>query len=50
MFCDICDIFDSHETEDCPLQEMSDSPPPSQYHGERNQIRPYCDICEGMYK
>lgn len=46
-FCDICDVFDQHETEDCPLQEMSDSPPPTQYHGDRNQVRPYCDICEG---
>ncbi|WAR03474.1 CLIP1-like protein, partial [Mya arenaria] len=24
MFCDICDVFDQHETEDCPQQEMSD--------------------------
>ncbi|XP_053375815.1 CAP-Gly domain-containing linker protein 1-like isoform X3 [Mercenaria mercenaria] len=49
VFCDICDVFDQHETEDCPLQEMSDSPPPSQYHGERHQIRPYCDICEEFH-
>jgi len=47
MFCDICDMFDQHETEDCPQQEMSDSPPPSQHHGDRNAVRPYCDICEG---
>ncbi|GAB6019467.1 CAP-GLY domain-containing linker protein 1 [Chamberlinius hualienensis] len=46
MFCDICDIFDVHETEDCPRQASSDSPPPTQHHGKRNQERPYCDICE----
>ena len=22
LYCDICDIFDSHETEDCPKQSM----------------------------
>ncbi|XP_064612124.1 CAP-Gly domain-containing linker protein 1-like isoform X3 [Liolophura sinensis] len=52
LFCDICDVFDKHETEDCPLQAMSDteSPPPSQHHGSRNEERPYCDICEGKRK
>ncbi|XP_052801595.1 CAP-Gly domain-containing linker protein 1-like isoform X4 [Mya arenaria] len=49
MFCDICDVFDQHETEDCPQQEMSDSPPPSKHHGDRHQIRPYCDICEEFH-
>ncbi|XP_052215294.1 CAP-Gly domain-containing linker protein 1-like isoform X2 [Dreissena polymorpha] len=49
MFCDICDVFDSHETEDCPKQEMMDSPPPSQFHGDRHQVRPYCDICEEFH-
>ncbi|KAL3858247.1 hypothetical protein ACJMK2_012844, partial [Sinanodonta woodiana] len=49
IFCDICDVFDQHETEDCPLQEMSDSPPPTKYHGSRHQVRPYCDICEEFH-
>eukprot|EP00057_Strongylocentrotus_purpuratus_P028196 XP_011682670.1 PREDICTED: CAP-Gly domain-containing linker protein 1 isoform X1 [Strongylocentrotus purpuratus] len=46
LFCDICDVFDLHETEDCPLQASSDSPPATQYHGTRTEVRPYCDICE----
>ena len=50
LFCDICDVFDLHDTEDCPQQAMSDSPPASQYHGERHATRPYCDICEGRIR
>ncbi|XP_067684730.1 CAP-Gly domain-containing linker protein 1-like isoform X2 [Haliotis asinina] len=46
LFCDICDMFDLHDTDDCPKQAMSDSPPPTQYHGDRKSTRPYCDICE----
>ncbi|XP_048479588.1 restin homolog isoform X1 [Plutella xylostella] len=43
LFCDICDVFDAHDTEDCPRQaaapdEPSRKPPPPP--------RPYCDICE----
>ncbi|XP_072521040.1 CAP-Gly domain-containing linker protein 1 isoform X4 [Salminus brasiliensis] len=47
VFCDICDCFDLHDTEDCPTQEqMPDSPPHTTYHGSPNDERPYCDICE----
>ncbi|XP_045608788.1 CAP-Gly domain-containing linker protein 1 isoform X4 [Procambarus clarkii] len=46
MYCDICDCFDAHDTEDCPKQASSDSPPPSLHHGQRGTIRPYCDTCE----
>lgn len=46
LFCDICDVFDLHDTEDCPRQAMAESPPPTQHHGSRNHQRPYCDICE----
>ncbi|XP_054904718.1 CAP-Gly domain-containing linker protein 1 isoform X2 [Poeciliopsis prolifica] len=46
-FCDICDCFDLHETEDCPLQEQTpDSPPHTTYHGSKGEERPYCDTCE----
>ncbi|KAK7075320.1 hypothetical protein SK128_012421 [Halocaridina rubra] len=38
MYCDICDCFDAHDTEDCPKQASSDSPPPTQYHGERGSF------------
>lgn len=50
LYCDICDCFDAHDTEDCPKQASSDSPPPSQHHGERGSTRPYCDTCEGKVK
>lgn len=49
VFCDICDIFDAHDTDDCPIQAQdSDGPPPSHHHVERSSSRPYCDTCEGM--
>ncbi|XP_055367632.1 CAP-Gly domain-containing linker protein 1 isoform X4 [Betta splendens] len=47
LFCDICDCFDLHDTEDCPTQmQMPDSPPHTTYHGNKAEERPYCDICE----
>ena len=46
LFCDICDEFDLHDTDDCPLQAQSDSPPQTMYHGRRGNERPYCDKCE----
>ncbi|XP_073079909.1 CAP-Gly domain-containing linker protein 1 isoform X13 [Manis javanica] len=47
LFCDICDCFDLHDTEDCPTQaQMSDDPPHSTHHGSRSEERPYCEICE----
>ncbi|XP_051972533.1 CAP-Gly domain-containing linker protein 1-like isoform X1 [Xyrauchen texanus] len=49
VFCDICDCFDLHDTEDCPTQTQSpDSPPHTTYHGSRGGERPYCDICEAF--
>ena len=47
LFCDICDMFDLHDTEDCPLQAMSESPEASRHAGDRTSSRPYCEICEG---
>jgi hypothetical protein len=50
MVMKITDVFDQHDTEDCPCQAMDyeeDTPSPSHHHGERKQSRPYCDICEG---
>ncbi|XP_056274355.1 CAP-Gly domain-containing linker protein 1 isoform X2 [Pseudoliparis swirei] len=47
LFCDICDCFDLHDTEDCPTQmQMPDSPPHTAYHGSKGDDRPYCGICE----
>ncbi|XP_058059637.1 restin homolog [Anopheles bellator] len=51
VFCDICDEFDLHETEDCPKQ-CSDSPPESLKHaGDEKERklpppRKYCESCE----
>ncbi|XP_068140681.1 restin homolog isoform X2 [Drosophila tropicalis] len=56
LFCDICDEFDKHETEDCPLQasdDRDDSPPPaSEANNNENKERKlpaprkYCESCE----
>ncbi|XP_074493969.1 CAP-Gly domain-containing linker protein 1 isoform X7 [Sebastes fasciatus] len=48
LFCDICDCFDLHDTEDCPTQmQMPDSPQHTTYHGSKGGgERAYCDICE----
>lgn len=50
VFCDICDMFDLHDTEDCPRQAMESPPPPTHgRHGvgkKRVEERPYCEICE----
>lgn len=56
LFCDICDEFDKHETEDCPLQagdERDYSPPPAEANNNEKKERKlpaprkYCDSCEG---
>lgn len=52
LFCDICDIFDAHETEDCPTQcsdPIEDSGQGSNAKYRRGEVRPYCDGCEGLY-
>lgn len=50
MYCDICEEFDLHETEDCPTQADDDMPAPPPPDGKKKEIpppRPYCEICEG---
>ncbi|XP_013180475.1 PREDICTED: CAP-Gly domain-containing linker protein 2 isoform X4 [Papilio xuthus] len=42
LFCDICDVFDAHDTEDCARQAAT-PPPPAR---TPPPPRPYCDICE----
>ncbi|XP_070153041.1 CAP-Gly domain-containing linker protein 1 isoform X2 [Polyergus mexicanus] len=50
MFCDICDRFDLHETEDCPrqAQDFSDRVPEKVAKSSKKQSvqRPYCENCE----
>ncbi|XP_034125395.1 restin homolog isoform X2 [Drosophila guanche] len=59
LFCDICDEFDKHETEDCPLQagdDRDDSPPPLASERNNNEQkerklpapRKYCENCEAF--
>ena len=51
LFCDICDEFDLHDTEDCPTQAMPD-PEEVDGHGhtrsggQRGQVREFCTNCE----
>ncbi|XP_037958110.1 restin homolog isoform X2 [Teleopsis dalmanni] len=55
-FCDICDEFDKHETEDCPMQaDERDSPTPISEANNNDpakkerklpEPRKYCDACE----
>lgn len=47
LFCDICDEFDLHDTEDCPTQSSTEEIG-TQYHATRGEEREYCTICEGM--
>ena len=53
LYCDICEEFDVHDTDDCPVQcsgggaaDERDDGTHSKHHGARNQQRPYCDNCE----
>lgn len=51
MFCDICDQFDLHETEDCPRQSQDFEPEPKILRPEKKARveRPYCENCEGEF-
>jgi hypothetical protein len=52
LFCDICDRFDVHDTEDCPTQAAASTD--DDYDGNANTRsgavrgaqREYCDTCE----
>ncbi|XP_011148212.2 restin homolog isoform X3 [Harpegnathos saltator] len=49
MFCDICDQFDLHETEDCPrqAQDFSESTEKLPKSSKKQSVeRPYCENCE----
>lgn len=48
LFCDICDEFDLHDTEDCPTQAtpVVDQTAHTKKGGKRGVERPYCDTCE----
>lgn len=50
MFCDICDQFDLHETEDCHRQDQDsfdDQQKPPKGEKKVPAPRPYCENCEG---
>ena len=48
MFCDICDQFDLHETEDCPrqAQDFLDTEKVVKPPKKTTVERPYCENCE----
>ncbi|XP_046474834.1 CAP-Gly domain-containing linker protein 1 isoform X1 [Neodiprion pinetum] len=48
MYCDICDQFDLHDTEDCPRQAQDSPEPETSQRTPKKQPgeRPYCDVCE----
>ncbi|CAG4911651.1 unnamed protein product [Colias eurytheme] len=46
LFCDICDVFDAHDTEDCPKQALPEPREPHEGKKQPPPPRPYCDICE----
>lgn len=48
MFCDICDQFDLHETEDCPrqAQDFLDTEKVVKSTKKVPVERPYCENCE----
>jgi CAP-Gly domain-containing linker protein 1 len=48
LFCDICDLFDLHDTDECPQQagQMEDTNAHSKHNGSRAQERAYCASCE----
>ncbi|XP_018305628.1 restin homolog isoform X5 [Mycetomoellerius zeteki] len=49
MFCDICDQFDLHETEDCPrqAQDFMESAEKTVKTPKKQSVeRPYCENCE----
>jgi CAP-Gly domain-containing linker protein 1 len=45
LYCDICEKFDVHDTEDCPTQS-SETPPQAHREKQPAADRPYCDSCE----
>lgn len=51
MYCDICEEFDLHETEDCPTQGEDEPVPVSRQLGKEPKEKPppraYCEICGG---
>ncbi|XP_018397949.1 PREDICTED: restin homolog isoform X2 [Cyphomyrmex costatus] len=49
MFCDICDQFDLHETEDCPrqAQDFTETAEKTVKTSKKQSVeRPYCENCE----
>ncbi|KAK9885999.1 hypothetical protein WA026_014785 [Henosepilachna vigintioctopunctata] len=51
IYCDICERFYEHETEDCPLQMSEDmrAPPiPPEKKNKKPAPRPYCELCEAF--
>ncbi|KHN71064.1 Restin -like protein [Toxocara canis] len=52
LFCDICEVFDLHDTTECPTQAMEiEEYERHSHHGinkKKPAPRPYCDHCEAF--
>lgn len=50
IYCDICEEFDLHDTDDCPKQE-SDFPQVNMEARQKRDLpeRAYCEVCEGEF-
>lgn len=55
LYCDICDLFDMHDTDDCPQQSMqteavigsaNEFDTHSRHNAASTINRAYCDLCE----
>ena len=49
LYCDMCEKFDSHETEECPKQNDDEFDNPDDFQTPKlvsYSERPYCDVCE----
>ncbi|XP_037094286.1 CAP-Gly domain-containing linker protein 1-like [Pollicipes pollicipes] len=47
LWCDICEEFDRHDTDECPTQASTpEEPPPSRHGGARGVRRQFCMACE----
>jgi len=54
MYCDICEEFDAHDTEDCPKQSSEMDLPAAASSSETKERkipppRKYCEKCESEF-
>lgn len=49
LYCDICEVFDLHDTTDCPTQAMDVEYKAIRVKNKKvkPKVRSYCEQCEG---